>query len=363
MAKYDWNINQIQSTITDERKFNALQNEINGNEDLEINRLFNRKDTFLDFKRIFRHDFITLCRIDEDMLEYLFFLYEKLNVKDLAYIEMPQHDMDEEELVTYIREFYDSLGDKEISTEIDTILNPDNHLLRIKNKEVKNPISDLVKGRVIKSNDDKTVYGSFYKIGNDEDTVILAHEVGHMLAHRLFTDKENDIMKYFLTEVESYYMELLCGQFLGEKYDLQKLALCFRSNRLIKAIDNIWDVHIQYVMNNYLLNVNYQTLDKELKKEGYPKDITKEEYDKFIKIPLLYRAKMINSYLVALELFRLTLTDKEKGIRTYKKLFRSDISNYQKLLNKYKINYLNGSDTLDCMYEESKALKKVLSEM
>lgn len=362
MAKYNWNIEQIRKTMDDERKINSLTNEFNGNEDKEINELFNRKDTFRDFKRFFRRDFVTLCRLDEDMIEYLFFLYQKVNLRDLAFIELPKHETPDDILVENIHEFYNSLGDKEISKEIDTILDPDNHLLRITNKQINNPVSDLVQGRVIKSKEDKTVYGSFYKKGNDEDTVILVHEVGHMLAHRLFNGNENEIMKLFLTEVESYYMELLAGQYLGEKYNIEKLALCFRTNRLTKIFDNAWDIHIQSVMNKYLLNLNYQTLDKELKKEGYIKDITKEDYDKYIKIPLFYRAKMINSYLVALELFRLTLEDKEKGIATYKKLFRSDIEDYQKLLNRYKLNYMK-SNTLDCMIEESKSVKKILSKM
>ena len=362
MGKYQWDKDLIQSTLTNERKINSLTSELDNKTDEEVNNLFNRKDTFRNFKRYFRHDFVTLARLDEDMLEYLCFLYQKVNLKDLSEIVLPQHDMDDEELVSYVTEFFEDLGDKEITEEIKEIVNPDNHFLKIAKKN-ETELSTLLTGRVIKDENSKISYGSFYKKGTDEDTVILAHEIGHMLSHRLFHDKENEIVRVFLTEVESYYMELLAGYYLGEKYDMQKLALCFRANRLTKMMDNAWDMHIQYIMNSYLLNVNYKTLDKQLKEEGYIKDITEEDYQKFIKIPFLYRSKMINSYLVALELFRITLQDKEKGIATYKKLFTSDITNYQKLLNKFKLNYLKDSSTLDCMVEESKQLKKILSNM
>ena len=64
--------------------------------------------------------------------------------------------------------------------------------------------------------------------------------------------------------------------------------------------------------------------------------------------------------MVAIELFRKTLEDKEKGLATYKKLFTSDITDYNKLLKKYKLNYLEDDTTLECMLGESKALKKIL---
>ena len=364
MSTYTWDEEQIKSTISDDRRVNSLLNEINNTSDIEMVSLFDRHDSFRDFKKHFRYDFITLARLDEDMLEYLFFLYEKVNLKDLMYIEMPHTDTPDDVLVKNVKDFYDSLEDKQISEEIETITNPDNHLLRIVKKDkTNNQTSDLVQGRVIRDTDTKAVYGSFYKRGTDEDTVVLAHEMGHMLAHRLFYDKMNPIMQKFLTEVESYYMELLAGQYLGEKYHVEKLALCFRANRLTKMIENAWDMHIQYIMNTYLLNVNYKTLSKQAKEDGYVRDITKEDYQKYIKIPFQYKAKMISSYLVALELFRMTLEDKEKGLRAYKGLFTSDIEDYKRLLNKYRVNYLLDDSTFNCMVEESKALKKVLSQM
>ena len=45
---------------------------------------------------------------------------------------------------------------------------------------------------------------------------------------------------------------------------MEKLALCFRSNRLTKVIDNAWDIYIQYIMNTYLLWVDYKEIDKVL---------------------------------------------------------------------------------------------------
>ncbi len=56
----------------------------------------------------------------------------------------------------------------------------------------------------------------------------------------------------------------------------------------------------------------------------------------------------------------MTLDDKEKGLDTYKRLYRSDIDEYKKLLNKYKLNYMKDSSTLECMVTENKALQKIL---
>ena len=166
-------------------------------------------------------------------------------------------------------------------------------------------------------------------------------------------------MNTFLTEVDSYYMELLAGQYIGSAYHLENEALSFRANRLTRIIEQGWDMHIQYIMNTYLLNVNYKTLDKQAKAEGYNHTITKEDYESYIRIPFIYKAIIINSYLVALELFRVTLDDKEKGLSAYKGLFTSDIKDYKRLLNKYGVNYLLDESSLNYMIDESKQLKKI----
>ncbi len=359
MGIYSWDANLIKSTISNERKVDSLLCEINNVPDKEVNRLFNRKDTFQEFRKRFRIDFTDLANIDEDMLEYVCYLYESVKPNDVCFVEMPHVDISDEELVNTIANFYYSLKDKEITKEIKEITNPNNHQLKIDKKD-NNEMSEILKGRVIKGEDKNIVYGSFYKKGTEEDKVILAHEMGHMLSHRLFGQDINPIMKYFLTEVESYYMELLSTQYLGEKCDMVKEALCFRGNRLSKIISQAWDLHIQYVMNCYILNVGYDELDRVLKLEGYTETITEEDFKSYVKIPFSYRARMINSYLVALELFKMTLDDKEKGLDTYKRLYRSDIDEYKKLLNKYKLNYMKDSSTLECMVTENKALQKIL---
>ena len=362
MAMYSWDINNIKNNISDSRKVESLSDEYNNIADKETENIFNRTETFRSFKKQFRRDFITMCRISEEMTEYTFELFKKVNLKDLAIIELPSQETEDEILVSNIIKFFEYLGDKDILKQIKDLLNPNNHYLSIKSAK-DDQMAKIVRGRVIKGEDKQTVYGSFYKKGTDEDIVILTHEIGHMLSHRLFGDNQNPITQLFLTEVESYYMELLMGYYLGEVYDREKLAQCFRTNRLTKIIDNAWDIHIQAIMDSYMLCVNYKGLDKDLKKEGYIHDITPEDFKLYTKIKPIYKAKMINSYMVAIELFRRTIEDKEKGIETYKKLFTSDITDYNKLLKKYKLNYLENDDTFNCMLNESKELKKIFTNM
>lgn len=361
MAIYHWDEDLIKTTISNERKVHSLLNELYDVKDEELTALFNRNDSFRDFTRNFRLDYVNLARIDEDMREYICFLYEKAKLDEICNVEMPKVDIPDEELVNTVANFFYSLKDKEITSIIEDIVNPNSHQLKIENKtKGGNETSSLVQGRVIKGEDQDTVYGSFYKKGYEEDKVILAHEMGHMLSHRLFGQDINLYMKKFLTEVESYYMELLAGQYLGEECGMFKESLCFRANRLSKIFEQIWDLHIQYVMNTYILNTDHVEISRALQLQGYPREITEEDFKRYIRIPFGFRARMINSYLVALELFRITLEDKEKGIDTYKRLFRSDISKYKKLLNKFDINYLKDSTTLDCMIKENKALQKIL---
>lgn len=360
MAIYTWDKDIINKTLTDEQKKNSLFRELDNQYDPNNTELFNRQDTFQQFKRRFRHDFVHLAKLDEDMLEYLLFLYEKVNLDDLMYVHFPETNITDEELVQKVKEFYDSLGDKEISEEIKTITDPDSHILRIARKDYSNiETSKILQGRIVVEPNNKNIYGSLYRKGTDEDIVKLSHEVAHLLTHRLFYDKKNPIMNTFLTEVDSYYMELLAGQYIGSTYHLENEALSFRANRLTRIIEQAWDMHIQYIMNTYLLNVNYKTLDKQAKADGYNHTITKEDYESYIRIPFIYKAIIINSYLVALELFRMTLDDKEKGLSAYKGLFTSDIKDYKRLLNKYGVNYLLNESSLNYMIDESKQLKKI----
>ena len=101
----------------------------------------------------------------------------------------------------------ESTGKRDELFSVKEIINPENHFLKIEPKQ-DSDVGDYVGGRVIKG-EDKTVYGSFYKKNTNEDIAILAHEIGHMLAHRLFHGKQNPVTAVYLTEVESYFLAII----------------------------------------------------------------------------------------------------------------------------------------------------------
>ena len=190
--------------------------------------------------------------------------------------------------------------------------------------------------------------------------IILTHEIGHMLSHRLFGNDINPIMKKFLTEVESYYMELLCGSYLGITLQEPILEASYREDRLRKTINEAWNIHAQYLMFCHYINSSSKVLGNILNEEGYPLEVTDDSMKRFKKMSLLNNARRVNSYFIALELFKLTQQDPEKGINTYKKLFKSNIDNYNKLLKKFKMNYIEDTSSFDQMVDEAKTLKRVL---
>ncbi len=356
MSKYEWNASIIEQNVHDERKRKFLNELINHTTPEEVSFLFDDKKKFKDFKDQFRKSFIQLSRISEDMVDYIFSLYEKVSMNDIANMEFPTNDKTDEDLVESLLEFFENLNDPQILREVRDIINPNNHYLKIENSK----FNKTLNGNVIKGDDGKS-FGVFYMKGRDIDNPILVHEVGHMLSHRLFWNNLNPIMQQYLTEVESYYMELLYDWYIGMKKDKPTYSLAYRNYRLYKIMDQAWDIHIQALLNDWMLVPSYKEISKTILEEGYDKEITKDNIDSYTKIPLLYKSKMVNSYIVAIELFRLTVLDKEKGLDTYKKLFTSDIIEYERLLSKYKLNYLEDDSTLNMMINESKSLKKILT--
>lgn len=359
MTKYEWKQEEILENIKNTTKQETLLKEINDQRDDVLHKMYDRECTPKEFRRSFRNDFIKLAKIDEDMLTYTIRLHEMEDVGNIYKYGFFENGMTTDELVTIVHDFYHSLGDKDIAKEVDIILNPDNHFLRIEQGHTKE-INSILQGRAIKDENSNLTYGSYYRRNNIQDIPTLTHEVGHMLSHRLFQQDANPITQLFLSELESQYMELLSIQYIANNLKDPKMALCLQMNRLNYIFDQAWDVFAQYLLFE---SHGFSTgLADKLKEAGYTLKVNDETIKLFQKMPLLKKAKIINSFMAALELYRITQEDQQKGIKLYKKIFTSKETEYKKFLDKHKINYIKDTSTLECMLDKARQLKKIVSD-
>ena len=190
----------------------------------------------------------------------------------------------------------------------DDFINPNNHIINFKNKN-DNQISDEVHGRALKIPNKPLGFISMY-LGKDiEDIPVFAHECGHLITHILYHDKLNPNFKVF-SETESYYFELLMMDYIKDTIQDpdNNITDLLMSNRLLKTIYYIWDIKIQDIAYHILgNNITSKKINKKIMKCNTDVFYTPDDIKASLAYPLHVILPLVNSYLIALELYNLTM--------------------------------------------------------
>jgi oligoendopeptidase F len=189
----------------------------------------------------------------------------------------------------------------------------------------------------------------------------MAHEMGHAIEHKLFFGKHRPITKYFLTETTSYLFELLMADYIANYLNIPIVGKSLIVNRTTETMDHAWSMKIQrlfYDQGEY----NPEAVTQEMNNHGrmvQGKNLTIENIARINKV---YYSKLINSYLLALQIFTKILEDPLEGFRLYRKIETDPEDNLDDLLQKHGIDYTRDENSYASMYNASKELSLSLTK-
>lgn len=362
MNKFNWTQEDIMnSNLTDQYK-KMLLAELEGKiTSFDPTNTRNNLQSHLELGRNFREDMKKLQTLDPRMPDVS--LNECLNYSpdDEVIINIPLRGLTPEALVSEVLKFFASLNNKEIKETTESLMNPKNGYLRIEDFDEENPVCNEVRGRCIKDTIQGIIFASYYMRKNIHDYTTLSHEVAHMLSGKLFGSNINPIVSEYLSEVEAYYFELLCANYINNATVDPNILYVAHNSRVIKSIDYMWDIRRQYILSKHLFKPSLRRLNHELDKIPNAPKVTSSNYWELYRFSTGYINNMVHSILVATDLYFQTVEDPEKGLELFKRFMTSEKSTIQELFSDANITYLDD----DCsnfrnLHEKTKALKKLV---
>lgn len=361
MEKYTWDkYNILDSNIEKEAK-DIIIGELNDKPFETDPNVFQNHLSPSEYKRAYYKQKVELFQMYPNLLDLTLQLYKYFKADNLIPFNLLMEDdfLNPENIVDITNDLFESINDPEILKIIRNIINPENHYLNFKKKN-DNVISNAVHGRTIKIPNQDYGYISMYLGNTLEDITVFAHECGHLLTYILFQDKINPNFNLF-SETESYYFEFLMMNYLQKKVNDSdnEVTDLLMSNRLLRTIYYMWDIKIQDLMYHTLGNrISVEKLNKKIHKCKTDIYYTEEDIASSLANPLTTLFPLVNSYLIALELYNLTIKDQEKGIYTYKQLMQDKELDLMSLLKKYNLDYFTNYKSLTELYSKSLKLKK-----
>ncbi len=315
----------------------------------------------LELGRNFREAMKDLRELDPKMVDVS--LNECLNYAPdeevLINIHLPY--LTPEILVGEILYAFDSLNDKAISEAAHILTDPKNGHLRITEASDANQLCDEVRGRCIKNPYQNVVFASYYMRKRLTDFTTLSHEIGHMLSMNLFGTNLNPIVRNYLTELEAYYFEFLCANYLDKVTTDPRLIHASINDRLVKSIDYMWCIRKQYILSKYLVKPSVKRLNKDLARISNADRVSEDNYFELYRFPTSYINDMTHSVLAAADLAKQTIEDPEKGIALFKMFMTSDKTNLRDLYRDANITYLDDEcSSFRKLHEDAKPLKKLI---
>ncbi len=263
-------------------------------------------------------------------------------------------EINENFILEHMSNFVVSLYDNEILKEYSEIMSQGS-LVNIQKRTEDNKAIEDFEGRCICSDSSKDAYVSVYLNGNISDLTLLAHEIGHAIEHKLFFGKNHPITKYYLTETTSYLFELLMSNYITNFLKIPIAGQSLMVNRTTAIMDNAWAMKIQrtfYDLGEY----NPRAAAKEINNYGRMVQEESLTMENVARINKFYYSKLINSYLLALQIFMRILDNPIEGFNLYKRIQSDPTENLDTLLNKYGIDYTRDENNYASMYNASKEL-------
>ena len=353
-----WNEEEIKSsnTLTDIEK-QILLDELNKRKS-SIN-FFQASENYEKFRREYKKMDGILRSIGKRTYDYTENFYNKcLRVTDSFFPNISNLDINEEFVLENMSNFIMSLHDQDILKEYMRILEQRN-LLNIQKRTDDNEAIEDFGGRCVCNDSSKDTHVSVYLNGQISDLTLLAHEIGHAIEHKLFFGKRHPITKYYLTETTSYLFELLMSHYITNYLYLPIAGESLMVNRTTATMDHAWGMKIQRTFYD-LGEFNPEAVAKEMHIHGRMVSEDSLTIDNVTKMNKAYYSKLINSYLLALQLFTRIIESPISGFKLYKSIESDPEDNLDTLLQKYGIDYTRDENNYASMYNASKELSMTL---
>lgn len=326
----------------------------------EQNDLISKNDSsirqkldFNNFKRQYYYYYSILQKISTELVKFTNNLYQGHNLSLLSRYHLQNVEIPDEYFISSMNKLLNYLNDTDFKRVFEYM---------IKNKVIKitdngTSISKYVYGRCIKTNEGITLM-SFYKKNSFDDFQTFAHECGHTIADILFKDKINPLFKVLYRETEAMYFELLMIYFMSRNTNLKEISTYLDANLTAKIIDYVWHIRVQELLyHQFGRKINLSRLNKQfINTGGFP--LTNEDIDSIMSLSLINCYNIVNSYIIALQLFQETIKDLEKGIDTYKRMLTDKETTLESLLDKYSIDFSRQKELINQKYNEAVILKK-----
>ncbi len=369
MAKYQWDINDIRKRLLNCQKSYIASNytDYNSYESIDVYEnmlsIYNLKkqsisisDTFspsvFETKddTVLQDDFDYLCHtVYPDIRTVNFKLCEVLLKPINLVTSSTNYDKDStisglafsnDDLLMIIDSFYKSIGDKTIYDKFKNISNPKKHLINIQYLK-ENPYN--YQGLAFKSFDDNSQYCNIVRSNTTRDFETAAHEIMHMIIESMnIKNSTVDTDHYYLDEIEGFFCNMIFEKFMSDR-DLFKDDVEF-----FGVIDyyTYADALLELYIGTSLLEssieskkIRWNKFNKKLISEGMNFEVDKDNFKEYISSDSRSLMRFTTSYLSALDLYYLYLTDREKAIYIIKNIKNYDSNNIFTILENSEIHF------------------------
>lgn len=347
MASYRWNENTIEKYAPSNTIKKVLNNEYSGIKDTTSYAKYYDLSSFNAFLKQYRSEYAEIKENCPELSKYIDELDVNFVNKTGRTSLKLKNELSPSNLLDILNSFIDDLNDYDIKDEFYSIVNSNKSLLNIQKSTFENRKTRGYEARCIESGASLDTYISLYIENEVQDYTNLAHEFGHAFEHRLFFNKQGYLIKYFLTEVSSYYFQLLMSNYLNNFYPGSEDLLIF---------DDIISLDLKIISNKMAANIyeNNRIKMSDLRKiyknnVVYSSDVNL--LSRFLIESYRKSTSYISSYMIALNLYLETILDKEAGLEHYKDLIIDSDTDLIKFLNRHYVNFIEDNAS----FEEVKA--------
>ena len=357
-----WNIKKIESSS----KLTATEKRI------LLDELYQKKNSVNVFSTLDILNYESFCREYKQMDEFLRNIGEKtynytenfydkcLRVTNKYNPRIPDLIIDEKFLFSHMTNLILSLNEPDILKCYNEILSRKD-LTNIKRRTDNNEAIKDFAGRCVYNESSRDTYISIYLTGEFRDLILLAHEIGHAIEHKLFFGESHPITKYYLTETTSYLFELLMANYIANYLGSPIVSKALISNRANDIMDYAWSIRIQRLFYD-LGEYSPDKVAREMKKTGRMVKRENLTIDNIARVNKVYYSKLINSYLLALQIFHKILDNPREGFELYRKIETDPEEILDNLLQKYEIDYTKDENVYASVYNVSKDLSLSLTK-
>lgn len=332
MAYLNWDINNIKNSDFSDSTKKILESEMNkAGSERKIN-YFTYLREHINNNRSVKHLNKALPKLTETTFNFL----EQSLTAELFHFNLSQL-VTPEALLQSSMDFYAFIHDPELLSAYFKYLQTQSKNIRIQKNDESNPACSSFKGRCIASKASHEIYLSYYIHNNLDDYPTFMHETGHLLAALLYLDKMNPIIERYFLELPGYFTQIIAIYYYSIRMGKPEVFNLLINNLIADIYKNAIHAYIHQVVMKHLFKPSVETIEKELESLGYKGKIS--NVDSYIIEDIFIKNDILNSFLIAFDLFINNKNDHERAFSEYKQILLSKNDDIMSLLKQHKITY------------------------